>query len=366
MPFSLPRPKGGWRDHLARVALTLTLAGVSGYLCSLLHLPIAFMIGSMVATAIAAFAGAPILNPPYFRPPMRAVIGCLLGASITPDVGERALQWWPPLLALIVLLALSGLCGWLVLRKLGRLDPATAYFGAMPGGLFEMVIMGDQKGGDPAAIALLHTIRVFSVILSMPFFIVLMTGLGDMPPVTRPHADFASFLALEPFLWFLGCAVIGAILGRLARLPSPEMFGPLILSAIVHYMGWSTFNLPSELIAAVQVVLGIGVGIRFLGLSMRMFAKLAVLAALLIVVNLAIAAGGAWAMNQLTGMEFLLLFLAFAPAGLNEMTLIAIAVGRDAVFVAVHHLTRIFGVLLVTPPISSLLLRGAPPPDKPG
>ena len=42
-------------------------------------------------------------------------------------------------------------------------------------------------------------------------------------------------------------------------------------------------------------------------------------------------------------------FLAFAPGGQAEMMLLAVIVGADLGFVTVHHLTRIFLVIICAP-----------------
>ncbi len=43
------------------------------------------------------------------------------------------------------------------------------------------------------------------------------------------------------------------------------------------------------------------------------------------------------------------LSLAFAPGGLAEMSLIAIAINADAAFVATHHVVRIFLIVVLAP-----------------
>ena len=51
------------------------------------------------------------------------------------------------------------------------------------------------------------------------------------------------------------------------------------------------------------------------------------------------------------------LMLAFSPGGLAEMSLIAIAIGADAAFVATHHIVRIFLVIVIAPLAFKLMRR---------
>jgi len=52
--------------------------------------------------------------------------------------------------------------------------------------------------------------------------------------------------------------------------------------------------------------------------------------------------------------------LAFAPGGVTEMGLIALAIEADAAFVAVHHILRILIVLVLARPLLALVARRAP------
>ena len=55
-------------------------------------------------------------------------------------------------------------------------------------------------------------------------------------------------------------------------------------------------------------------------------------------------------------------FLAFAPGGQAEMTVLAIVAGADLGFVILHHLTRIVIVILGAP-VAARLFRVKAPPD---
>ena len=50
--------------------------------------------------------------------------------------------------------------------------------------------------------------------------------------------------------------------------------------------------------------------------------------------------------------------LAFAPGGLAEMSLIALALGVDVAYVATHHVVRIFFIVALAPLVFRLLRRG--------
>ena len=53
-------------------------------------------------------------------------------------------------------------------------------------------------------------------------------------------------------------------------------------------------------------------------------------------------------------------FLAFAPGGQAEMTVLAIVTGADLGFVITHHLTRIVIVIVGAPVVARIIARGRP------
>ena len=69
------------------------------------------------------------------------------------------------------------------------------------------------------------------------------------------------------------------------------------------------------------------------------------------------ALGGAWVVSQFTGLPVKTLWLAFAPGGLAEMTLISLSLNIDVAFVSVHHMVRVM-FLVAMAPIAFKILRG--------
>ena len=53
--------------------------------------------------------------------------------------------------------------------------------------------------------------------------------------------------------------------------------------------------------------------------------------------------------QQIAGFGFVELLLAYAPGGLAEMSLIALALNANAPFVATHHIARIAMVVIAAP-----------------
>ncbi|MBL9052474.1 MAG: AbrB family transcriptional regulator, partial [Tabrizicola sp.] len=145
---------------LASKAAALALGALGGAMFHLLSLPLPWMLGALFATMAASISGLGIRGPTRLRPAVVAVIGVFLGARFTPAVLEQAEA---ALVTLAVLLAYLAAVAAVVIpwyRIVGRQDGTTAFFAGMPGGLSEMVELGEARGADVQAIVLAHSLRI--------------------------------------------------------------------------------------------------------------------------------------------------------------------------------------------------------------
>ncbi|MEQ8369530.1 MAG: AbrB family transcriptional regulator [Alphaproteobacteria bacterium] len=330
-----------------RFIATLAVGAAGGWLAWQADLPLAWMLGAMVATTGLTLAGVPLVMHGRLRAIMIAVIGVMLGSAFTPDLLSRAGEWAVSIGILAAFMSVSTFSLMLFLHKVAGYDPATAYFSAAPGGLVEMITVGSVMGGDDRIIALTHAVRLLIVVLAIPFFFRWLHGIGSGGPpgggdplLTMAGADIAVLVA---------AAVLGLPLGRLLRLPAYQFLGPLFLSAAAHLGGLTDSTPPPELVGVAQVVIGCGIGVRFAGVKLREMARPIAFAAAsnLMMVLLA----GVFALLALVigSGQFGALLLAYSPGGLAEMSLIALAIQADVAFVSTHHIVRILLVVSLAP-----------------
>lgn len=332
---------------LARTAAGLVLGSLGGAAFHLGSLPLPWMLGALTATMAASVAGWPVQGPTRLRPWIVAIIGVLLGSRFTPDVVDQASQAMVSLAILMVYLLIVGLVIVSYFRLVGRQDWTTAYFAGMPGGLSEMVELGEARGANVQAIVLAHSLRIVLTIALMAILFRLVLG-HDVGAATGGGAALAP-IGVPDAAILIGCAAIGMPLGARLRLPAPAFLGPLILSAAAHLSGLTASTPPDLLVNAAQVALGTILGCRFLGITLPTLARAGLLNLGATVMALALAAVGAWAMQALAGVRLDQGLLALAPGGLTEMGLIALAIQADVAFVAVHHVVRILAVIIVAP-----------------
>jgi membrane AbrB-like protein len=139
----------------------------------------------------------------------------------------------------------------------------------------------------------------------------------------------------------LAAAIVGTYVGKALRLPGYIITGPLLFSALLHVTGLVQSIPPAWLISITQVILGVGLGVRFVGMSRALLVRCGGLALLNGALALVLAFGFAELVHWLAGEPLSAAFLAFAPGGLAEMSLVALSLNMSVIYVTVHHVLRI-------------------------
>jgi membrane AbrB-like protein len=337
---------GGFSPRIfpyGRFAAALLLGSVGAWVFLRLNLPLPWMLGSMTICTIAALLRVPIASPGIVRPPMTTVIGVMLGAGFSPSILGQLSTWLPSVIGLVLCTAVCGLVCVAYFRRAAGFDGVTAYFCGMPGGLAEMIVMGEQKGGDERTIALIHSARILLIVFSIPFLVQAVGGfsLGARPQVGASVAD----MPLWHLVWLIVTAAAGAFLGRLLRLPAANLLGPMVVSATIHSLGLTDFVPAREIVNAAQLVFGTSIGCRFAGTPSKEVLRILVLSLGSTAILLAITSLFAVVVSRLSHLSVATLLLAYSPGGLAEMSVVALGLGIEVAFVAAHHILRVLLVV---------------------
>lgn len=321
-----------------QLLLALAIGTCGGAVFASFNIPLAWMLGSLIFCTIAAISGAPISTPGWTRPPVIVVIGLMLGANFSPDIFDDLVSWSFTVGGLVAYLLAGGLVCVGYLRHVAGYDRATAFYSAMPGGLGEMVVLGEENGADVRTIVLAHSSRILIVVSALPL---VMTAVGFTGLPARQTMDFQMSWSGVGFGWAVLSAALGVALGHVLRLPAKFLVGPMLVSAVVHVSGLSDFTPPTPLVNLAQIGLGVAIGCRFRNADMRLFLPVFLHSGVISALMLSITLAFALALGAYTGMNVLQVLLAYAPGGLTEMGLIAVALHLDVAFVATHHLLRV-------------------------
>lgn len=340
------------RAPLARSLTTVALAAAGTGIFLLAHLPLPFLFGPLSACLIASLLGAPLRGTGQIGVAARTILGVAVGASVTPAIVGQLPSMALSVALVPVYIILIGIVGVPFFRKVCGYDPATAWYASMPGGLQDMVIFGQEAGGNPRALSLIHATRMAILITLAPFILTLGFGASLNNPIGAPAAE----IPIHEMLIMVVAAVVGWKGAEKIKLFGANILGPLIVAAVFSLSGLIHHRPPAEAILFAQFFIGVGIGTGYSGVTMSEI-RHDVLSGVAFVIIIAILAAVFTEIVVLAGLASPLEgFLAFAPGGQAEMTVLAIIVGADLGYVVVHHLVRVL-VVIAGAPIAARLLR---------
>lgn len=321
----------------------ISLVGVALFHWAVLPLP--WLLGPITACLIAALLGVPMRGLKPVNEAMRTILGVAVGATFTPVLLVSMAGMWPTLLLIPLMVACIGLIGVPYFQKLWGFDFATSYYSTMPGGLQDMLVFGEEAGGNVRSLSLIHATRVLVIVVALPF---LLQWVWNADLSNPPGAPMVT-LAPSQLVIMIACGLIGWRVAKAVGMFGASILGPLILAAIAALSGILQHRPPAEAIWLAQFFIGMGVGIKYTGITMEEVRRdlLAGLGFCVILIILTIIfVEFVYGLGLAPGMEAV---LAFAPGGQAELTVLALIVGADMAFVIAHHVLRIFVVILGAP-----------------
>ena len=335
-----------------RVLYTLVLAGLAAGACLTLNTPLPWLIGPMLATAIASMLRLRTESSTPLRNGGQAIIGTAVGLYFTPAMAALvAGLWWAIILGVVLALGLGWLFGaglhrWHAQRMPG-LSRATTYFSSAIGGASEMTLLAERFHGRADLVASAHSVRLMLVTLVVPFAMQYSGWHGQDFAATGGARE-----VVLPGLALLGLAVCAGawVMARLGR-PNPWFLGALVVAMGLTVAGVELSTMPKALSNAAQLVIGVSLGVRFtpafVHTAPRWLVSVAVATLGLIAVCSAFAALLAWCVGLPAGT----MILAMAPGGVAEMAITAKVLQLGAPVVTAFHVCRLVAVLLLLEPL---------------
>lgn len=330
-------------------AFLTALAGVGIF--HLLDLPLPWLMGPIIACLIAALAGVPMRGVASLNAGMRTILGVAVGATLTPAVLATFPAMWPTLLMVPLMVVCIGVSGIPYFRRVWGYDAPTSYYAAMPGGLQDMILFGEEAGANVRSMSLIQATRVLVIVVALPF---LMKGIWEASLSDPPGVPMTSLPASQLLLMVV-CAIAGWWAAKAVGLFGASILGPMIVAAIVTLAGFLEHRPPAEAIWAAQFFIGLSIGSRYTGITGHEVRRdlVAGLGFCVILMILTVAFVEVILLLDLApGMEAL---LAFAPGGQAEMTVLALVVGADVAFVVSHHVLRLVIVILGAPLVAGVV-----------
>lgn len=321
----------------------LICAGAFGQLLHALAVPAGLFLGPMLVAILFGVSGAQLhLHRQVFRFG-QGCVGLLVAHSVTWAVlVSMAQSWHLMLVGTFITVVLSALVG-LGTVRFGGIPGSTAAWGTAPGAASAMVSMAEENGADGRVVATMQYVRVVCVVMIGSLVSHLLGATPGANAVANAPAVLQGPHLLDGLL-SLGVVLVGITLG--SRLPAGALLTPLLLGGALQLSGLLTINLPGPLLAVAYGAIGCYIGLRFDRQTVRYVWKRLPTMIAGAVALIGLCAACAYVLALAMGTDFLSMYLATSPGGLDAMAIIAVETHADVGLVLAMQTLRLFGVIL--------------------
>ncbi len=166
-----------FKQLLSKKFISVILISIpSAIVADYLKIPLAWMLGPMIVTSIAALAGLKIIMPKIALSSILIILGLHIGNYIDQNLFNQMINWiWTSVIMLIYIIV----CILIVskyLQKFSGYGEKASIFSAAPGALGPLMILAENEKTDLSQVATSHLIRLIIIITVIPFIIVNNTG----------------------------------------------------------------------------------------------------------------------------------------------------------------------------------------------
>ena len=328
--------------HLVQILI----AALGGLMFHWLGVPAAWLSGAAIAATLWGLSGRAVPMPGALADAAMLISGAAMGAAVTP-AAIAAMGRYPGSLILLVIgvVAISA-ASTIWLMRMSGWRMADAVLASVPGALSTVLAVAADRKAEVASIAIVQNFRLFVLIALLPSLVVLTgdggnTGalIGEGLPVESPGG--MAFI-------LLGGLALGAVFKRL-KVAAPVLLGATVVSSVSHGTEFVTGVIPPVIATGGLVLIGLFIAERFRNVQRATLSRALTSALGSFTIGMIVAALFAALAAWLAGVSFANGLVAFAPGGLEAMTVLALILGLDPLYVGIHHLVRFLGIGLVLP-----------------
>ncbi len=188
------------------LALSIGFVGSGFFIYFGLALP--WVLGSILACAVASLLGASLQLPGAWRGYAMAALGVVLGSSFTAETAQLVPQWLPTLSVMLLITVLYSFLSYQLLKRWSGMDSLTSLFAAVPGGLSVVSAIADAYNADTRRIALSHSARLVALLSLTPILLHYIGGYELGNPPTPTESSESTQLSWD-HLHLIGCGLGG-------------------------------------------------------------------------------------------------------------------------------------------------------------
>ena len=336
--------------------LVILISIPSAIVADYFNIPIAWMLGPMLAVSIAALSGIKIKMPKLALSSILIVLGLHIGNYIDQNLINQMTEWVWTSIIMFVYILISILIVSKYLQRFSGYNVKTSIFSAAPGALGPLMILAEHEKSDLSQVATSHLIRLIIIITVIPFFVV---NYSTNEALTIEKFDYLDQNHFHLIILLIGSILLIFLFDKIG-VPAALLSGTLVASGILQITEVASYKLPEQSIDFCLLILGASVGCRFADKSLKEVAKNTFHSFIATTILVTLGLLAAIAATYFVDTDFLTLLLSFSPGGIYEVAVIAIAFDLDPNFVAFHHIIRLLMILFTIPVILKLIKKTNP------
>lgn len=334
------------------IVKVLIIALIGGALFSFLHIPIPWMLGPLVFVLCSQFIFQQLIWPKSFRNTGLIIVGVTIGEAFVVELFLQRQMLELSLYLISLNIALLGFAFFMsfLLQKWTGQSFMNAVVCSVPGGLSQIVTFAEeQKNIDLAVVTYFHVIRVLAVVTVIPFII-------------SPHSVQTTPIPwqleqIPALLLLLVCSALFVPVARKLHMPTPQILGPVMFVIVLKLFHIELPVLPTTLQQLAQLLVGAYIGLLLKPSMLKLAPRMLIAGVVSAVALLVVTYGGAHILMQQLDYSFATAFLSTAPGGLDQMSILAAAVGANISIVTLFQLIRILFIFFVAMPMVQWLNR---------
>ena len=329
--------------------LAIIIGFIGGYIGTLIHLPLPWLLGSLFANLLIAFTKLKVSFSNKLLNPIFLLIGIILGGTLNVTLLHKVHLWIFSSAMMILYVLFSTYVVYWYFYKFAKFSKSISVFSSLPGALAPITaaILEMKNFSDHKSVILIQATRVIFIVGLLPIIFFYERGAVDIRGF-----GFINNYDLRYFgeiIFIVALCSLGALLIKKFKIPSATLLSGMLISGAFYTFEIIDARFPDIFINIAFVFLGTALGSRLNGLKLNELGKYLFHGVIMSILLIFLSALFSYLLSFIDGFEFLPTFLSFTPGGIHEMIIISVAYDIDPIFASYHHFLRIFLIVFSLP-----------------
>jgi len=293
--------------------LAILIGSLGGYIGTLIHLPLPWLLGSLFANLIIAFTKFKISFSNKLLNPIFLLIGIILGGTLNVTLLHKVHLWVFSSAMMILYVLFSTYIVYWYFYKYAKFSKSTSVFSSLPGALapISAAILEMKNFSEHKSVILIQATRVIFIVGLLPIIFFYERGAVDIGGF-----GFINNYDLRYFgeiIFIVVLCSLGALLIKKLKIPSATLLSGMLISGTFYTFEIIDARFPDIFINIAFVFLGTALGSRLNGLKLNELGKYLFHGVIMSILLIFLSALFSYLLSSIDGFEFLPTFLSFTP-----------------------------------------------------